>query len=65
MIDAAEMFRVFIRANSPAGRALRAAEQRDRDELAEKWADEAAAAAVEGNPQRAGYIEHMARRVLG
>lgn len=46
-------------------RALGALAERDRDELAEKWADEAAEAAVAGNPQRAGYIEHMTRRVLG
>jgi hypothetical protein len=33
------------------------AARRDNLALADKWQDEASEAAVEGNPQRAGYIE--------
>lgn len=66
---AGPMLAAFHRSTRPHGtasqRTLGALAERDRAELAEKWADEVAEAALEGNPKRAGYIEHMTRRVLG
>ncbi len=35
----------------------------DLQQLREKWDDEASEAAMEGNPYRAGYIEHMLERL--
>lgn len=36
----------------------------DMETLIDEWLEEASQAAVEGNPEKAGYIHHMAKRVL-
>lgn len=44
-------------------RAQLALARRDFDDLAGRWSDEAAAAAVGGNPRRAAYVYDMAGSV--
>lgn len=45
-------------------RVLARCDAEGREALREDWQDEAAEAAVAGNPARARYLEHMGRRLL-
>jgi hypothetical protein len=49
---------------APTNQLLLKRAQRDTERLREQWQDEASEAALAGRPERAGYIEHMARRLL-
>lgn len=50
---------------APANQMLLHKEREGIEALAEKWRDEASEAAIQGKPERAGYIEHMIERLLG
>jgi hypothetical protein len=39
--------------------------QADLEAIMEDWQDDASEAAIEGNPQKAQYIEYMIKRHLG
>lgn len=49
---------------SPVNQALLAAAGRDVQATRDRWEDEAAEAALAGNPKRAHYLEDLARRRL-
>lgn len=49
---------------APTNQLLLGLARRDVEQMRDRWQDEAAEAALAGNPQRAGYLEHLSARVI-
>lgn len=63
MLDAVDMFKNFIRAYSPVGMALQAADIKYRQEKALDLMEMAGEAALNNNPKRAAWYEGWAYRI--